>query len=279
MSEIVLVDFSNLAHCVWHPAVAAQKAGEDALVAHKAQCASCEIGEPCTNKPRQYDAKQVLLTNLDLKLQTLSEAIVPPIKSWVFVKDGKDLSKRALFPGYKSGRPVMEFDPKPLAEAHLREKGCRFAWSSHAEADDAICTMANDLKASGMKVVVVSSDADLWALYDPPLVRIYLMTRKEWLEPAHIEKKFGFREPQFIRLSKSLWGDSSDAIPNVVPRQQKQLMPLIKASDGTLEGLESLLTQSAVSAKCWALFYGNVKQVRVNYQLVTLNAEVPIEWL
>lgn len=285
-NTIVLVDFSNLVHACWHPAEAAQKAGEEELARHREKCASCDVGELCTSRPRQYDARQVLLTNLDLKFQTLAEAIQVPTKQWLMVKDGHDTRKRELFPAYKAGRTELAEDIKPLAEQHIRSKKCRFVWSPAAEADDLIATITRQLVHADwahdkvpFDVVIVSSDADLWALYEPPRVRVFLMTRKEWLTPAHIEKKFGFPDPRFIRLHKSLWGDASDAIPNAVPRMQKQLLPLIKASDGTWPDFHRLASTTGISERCAQLLRENIQQVEVNLKLVTLDPTVPVEWL
>ncbi len=281
---VVLVDFSGLAWTCWEPAVSAQEAGQKALAEHKARCATCEMGDACGDTPRQYDPQKVLLTNLDLKFGTLIEAIDVPVKQWVMVKDGRDEKRRQLLPEYKAQREQKPFDPRPLAEEHVRKKGCRFAWSPHAEADDAIAAMATVLSRGVPEagiwpkdVIIVSSDKDLWQLWNPPLVRIYLTAKKEWLTEAYMEKKLRVTEARHVRLVKALWGDPSDNIPNAVPRMQKQLLPLIKASDGTLQ--DFLPRTVGIGGRAEELLSANGLQVATNYDVVGLYDDVPVEWL
>lgn len=290
---IVLVDFSNLAHTCWHPAVAAQEAGLKALEEHRGKCVVCEIGDPCDAKPRQYDAKKVLLENLNLKFGTLAEAIGTSVKTWVMVKDGRETKRRQLWPAYKGTREPMEFDPRPLAEEHLRAKGCRFCWSPEAEADDTIATMATDLAASGMDVVIVSSDKDMWSLWNPPQIRIYLTTKKEFLTREYLGSKFpersktskvpGIEDVRHVRLCKALWGDPSDNLPNAAPRMQAELTPLIKSGDGTLSGFfiqaECAFLRGQLSKRCHQLLVDCGGQVCTNYEVAGLYLDVPVEWL
>lgn len=295
---IVLVDFSGLAWTCWEPALSAQEASQAALAAHQATCASCELDEPCPTKPRVYDAKRVLLENIDLKFGTLTEAIDTPVKTWVMVKDGKDARRRQLWPAYKANREEKPFDPRPLAEEHIRKKGCRFCWSPEAEADDAIATMAKVLSEGVLgptvdipakDVVIVSSDKDLWQLWDPPRVRIYLTTKKEFLGKEYLNKKFpersktskvpGIEDVRHVRLCKALWGDPSDNIPNAMPRAQADLAPLIKASDGTLDGFLALCTTVRLGDKVMGRLDAAREQIRTNYEVVGLYYDVPVIWL
>ncbi len=276
---IVLVDFSGLAWTCYEPALSAQEAGEATLAAHRAKCANCELGEPCPTKPRQYDAKKVLLENLDLKFGTLTEAIDTKVKTWVMVKDGKDARRRQLWPAYKANREQKPFDPRPLAEEHVRKKGARFCWSPEAEADDTIATMAGDLVAGGFNVIIVSSDKDMWQVWDPPRVRIYLTTKKEFLTREYMEKKLRVNEPNQVRLVKALWGDSSDNIPNALPRMQKQVLPLVKSCQGDLEAFFTSMSTVAVGDRCMELLDKGRQQIRTNWEVVGLYLDVPVVWL
>lgn len=293
---IVLVDFSGLAWTCWEPALSAQEAGERALAEHRAKCASCELGDPCPTKPRQYDAKKVLFENIDLKFGTLIESINVPVKTWVMVKDGKDARRRQLWPAYKMNREQKPFDPRPLAEEHIRSKGARFCWSPEAEADDAIATMAKVLSEgvpeAGIrpkKVIIVSSDKDLWQVWNPPLVEIYLTTKKEFLTKEYVHRKFpdrsktskvpGIDSVKHVRLCKALWGDPSDNIPNAMPRMQGDLTPLIKESDGTLDHFLSLCTDVRLGDKVMGKLDAARNQIRTNWEVVGLYLDVPVVWL
>lgn len=276
---IVLVDFSGLAHACWEPAVSAQEAGEAALASHRTGCAVCTMGDPCSNLPKQYDAKEVFVTNINLKFGTLAEALGSSVKTWVMVKDGRDERRRQLWPAYKANREQRDFDPRPLAESIIRAKGCRFCWNPNAEADDTIATMASDL-CDAMNVVIVSSDKDLWQLWDPPRVRIYLTTKKEWLTAEYMEKKLRVNRASQVRLVKALWGDPSDNIPNAIPRMQAQLLPLVKSSDGSLRRFwDEVTNHQGLTAKCHELLAKGQGQVNTNWLVVGLYDDAEVVWL
>lgn len=275
---ITLVDFSGLAWTCYEPALSAQRAGEEDLARHREKCAVCELGEPCTSRPRQYDAKDVLLTNIDLKFETLAEAIQTPVKTWVMVLDGQDDWRRKVCPQYKGNREKKDYDPRPRAEQHVRGKGCRFVVSEKAEADDAIATMALQLRDQ-FDIVVVSSDKDLWAVWDPPAVRVYLPVKKAWLDREYMEKRLRVDQPRHIRLVKALWGDPSDNLPNCAPRTQAQLVPLIKQSDGTLDHFLALAKSASLTDTCRGHLNRGLANICGNYQVVGLLTDVPIAWL
>jgi len=278
MSHLVIVDFSNIVHTCYHPAIAAQQQGQAALELHVTTCGVCSLGDPCPSRPKQYDPQQVFRTNLRLKTETLSQAIHVPVKQWIFVKDGSKQSRLDLFPEYKSGRTPMTFDAKSIAEEFWRNLGCKFAICPTTEADDSIATIVRASRPQ-FDIIIVSSDADLWTLYDPPGISIYLPTSKEWLGPARIEKKFGFTNPKFIRLHKTFFGDSSDHIPNLMPRMQKSIIPIILASDGGLDSVLGPVYSGQASPKAREMLIKNEIGVKRNWELVGLNFEADIEWL
>lgn len=290
-TTVVLVDFSGLAWTCYEPALSAEEAGKKALAAHREVCASCELGDPCDAKPKQYDAKRVTLTNVDLKLGSISEQLDVPVKQWLMVKDGHDTTRRALWPAYKANREQKPFDPRPLVQEYLTEKkGCTFMWAEDAEADDAIATMTHDLVEANFDVVIVSSDKDLWQLWQPPRVRIFLTTKNEFLGKEYLYKKFpersktskvpGIEDVRHVRLCKALWGDPSDNIPNAMPRAQADLVPLIKSSDGTLEDFLSRCTTVTLGDKVMGRLEKALGQIRINYDIVGLRGDVtavPVE--
>lgn len=293
MSTLVLVDFSNLAQCCWHPALSAQEAGQKALVEHATVggCLACANGMndgnvirqmDCSKAPAQYDAKLVLLGNLDMKLETLKETLGVMPSRYTFVKDGHATKKFAIYPGYKATRDRTKFDPRSLAEEYIRrtlapEAG--WAWSAEFEADDTIATMALSGSTSGLNVIVVSGDRDLWPLLQYPRVRIYSLAHKTFVGPAHVKKSFDVDDPKFIPLHKALWGDSGDNVPNAVPRMQKPLLPVIHASDGTLMDFLEKTDRFPLSDRCVELLQNNLSQVCCNEQLVRLKMNVPVEML
>jgi 5'-3' exonuclease len=144
------------------------------------------------------------------------------------------------------------------------------------EADDAIATLVRANRGQ-RPIVIASGDKDLWALFDPPAVRVYNPITQKYLEPEKVGEKFHGLEPKHIRVAKAFWGDPSDGLPNVAPRQQKQLVPLIKSTDGDLMAVLALAGQS-VNERCLVLLNDNMNQVLLNWRMAGLNDDVHLEW-
>jgi len=250
--DILLVDFSNFVNVCWWPAVQAQEA--DA----------------------KYDAKLVLRTNIEHKMATM-DAAMDGLHNYevFFVEDRPPKAKYELYPLYKANRPPKDFDPRPLAKEYLAGRGV-FIWSPDNEADDAIATLVHQLWGTDSSVVVVSSDKDLWQLIQKG-VRIWSPSTGKFVDEAAIVKAFGVADPKHIPLVKALWGDSGDNVPNAVPRMQKQLLPVIKDSDGSLGDFWMIHFGYNLTDRCEVLLTQGLEQVKINYELVKLKNKVPIE--
>jgi 5'-3' exonuclease len=276
--SLALVDFSNLASMCWYPALSAQEVARKELAEHGANCLACQSIEPCETARgiTQYDAQKVLRTNLSLKLNTLLPLIEIPLENWVFVKDGHAKDKYEKYPAYKGNRDPNRYDPCDLAEKYLRELAPTSRWviSQDHEADDTIASMAMMASRSGVPAVVVSSDKDLWSLLQYPDVHVYSSAHKAFIGPEHITKAFGVTHPKYIMLCKSLWGDSGDNVPNAVPRMQKQLVPVIEASDGSLNDFLAKTEAFHLTDRCKQLLAQGQDQVRINEFLVRLSTDI-----
>lgn len=215
-----------------------------------------------------------VLENLRLKLERLSVSFEVEIKNFLMVKDQRPEAKYLLYPEYKAGRKKPDQDPRPDAEAFVRKEwGSKFIWSPGNEADDAIAALTDRSIKAGREVIVVSNDKDLYQLLQSGC-SIYDHVKRLWVLPEHIEKAFGVTDPGHIVLVKALWGDVGDNVPNVIPRQQKQLLPLIKATGD----LNKVLAGEGTSPKCRDLLIRNQAEVLRNYELVRLNKDVKLEW-
>jgi hypothetical protein len=300
---LVLVDFSNIVQTCWHPAIAAHEAGEKALAEHAATCKVClphdctrceatdgpGTGNPlpcalhpdqpirwahiCPSAPKRYDLHEVYRENLRLKVGTLTEALQTPVHTWLMVKDSRSTKRYEAFPEYKGNRERKDTygDPRPEGEEYFRNLGCDFYIADGYEADDAIAALALGCRETA-NVVIVSSDKDLWQLLSPPDIRVFSPTLKLFIGPERLEKAFQVSEPRHIRLCKALWGDASDNMPNAVPRMQKALLPLIKASDGSLDDFLRKVTVADLSPRCRELLTKGIDQVATNYFLAGLMA-------
>lgn len=252
--DYLLVDFSNFTNVCWWPAVQAQEA------------------DP------KYDAKLVLRTNLEHKMSTM-DAAMDGLHSYrlVFVEDRPPKAKYEIYPLYKANRLPKDFDPRPLAKEYMADRGT-FLWSQDNEADDTIATLVRRCLDTCDSITIVSSDKDLWQLIKPR-VRIWSPSTGKFVDEAAILKSFGVTNPNHIPLCKALWGDAGDNVPNAIPRMQKQLLPIIRLSDGTLEDMSLRIGQSyaGISQRCRQLYVEGWPQVEVNYKLVKLDENVIID--
>jgi 5'-3' exonuclease len=276
---LVLVDFSAIAYACWATAERAEQAGKERWTEHLSICEKCGNDEHCPSPPpKQYDPHEVLKSNLKMKLATICDDT--PASSpheLVMVLDSHPKWKYDTFPGYKANREER-FNPRPEAEAFLREAypGMKWVKAPGEEADDAIATIVFKNEAD-IPIVIASGDKDLWALYDPPHVRIYNPITQKYLEPETVLEKFNGLEPHHIRAFKAFWGDPSDGLPNVAPRQQKQLVPLIHRAGGDLLKVIEL-AKSEANAKCNSLIETNLEQVVINWKMAGLKHDVELEW-
>lgn len=290
-SVLILVDFSAIAYACWASAEAAEKSSKEALAQHMDTCANRSNVECCHHTLpeglpdvlcatarliKQYDPHEVLKTNLRMKMATIEEHTGESPLKFVMVLDSHAQWKFDLFPSYKGDR-VQRFNPRPEAEAFLREAYPAMQWviAPGQEADDAIATLVKANRGQH-PIVIVTGDKDIWQLWGPG-VKIFAPVTKKFLDADTIAKKFYGLRPHHIRLAKALWGDTSDSIPNVAPRQQKQLVPLILAGQGGLDSLTNL-REKGVSEKCLAMLSEAKQQVVTNWKLVGLNPDCNLEW-
>lgn len=296
MKSLVVVDFSNFVHTCWWPAVSAQEAQNK----HIAGCQACQGAayglegyKYCPDLPEKYDARKVLLTNLAGKMRTIERAMEEAeIRNpeYLFVEDRDSKRKYEIYPLYKANRergadPVTgdpPFDPRPLAKEWCRQSGyTQFCHSPDNEADDAIASiMAMTPHTPEFAVVIVSSDKDLWQLMNPPYVWIYQITKDKFVTPEDVLKKFGVSRPEYIPLHKTLWGDSGDNVPNIVPRMQKALIPIIERSNGTLADFLELCLADLNHKRAWELLNDAMASNALyrNWNLVNLDKNCPLVW-
>jgi DNA polymerase-1 len=255
MNPLVFVDFSNIARSCWHPAEAAVKAN-----------------------PGKYVIEEVFKNNLVAKMDTIEKHTGVEAGRYIMAVDDRCQWRYELFPEYKGNRDRSGVDPRPLARQYLAAVyPMRWASAPGAEADDVIAAMVRVGVKQGREMVVVSGDKDLWQLLGQPGVKVFLPTKKVFVTPEMVLEEYGCG-PSHIRLAKALWGDPSDNMPNCLPRQQKQFMPHILASNGTLPDMLAVAILGGLSEKAKALMDQNIKQVGINYSLATLKDDVLVKF-
>lgn len=255
---VVLIDFSHLYHVCRQRALEAD--------------------------PSKYEFIDSLLYHFEGKLRTLKRHLndlnIVGFDS-VFVEDRVPARKLKLLPSYKGTRENRS-DEKSALKTALIGKGykSRFCYSEGNEADDSIATLVAVAKAAGVDSIVVSGDKDLWQLIDDPKVRVYSPIKQEMVSDADIEKAFKCR-PIHIALHKSLWGDSGDCVPNVMPRTQKDMLPLILSTDGLLESLKASVEGDGkfyIKPACYQKWLDAQDEIQRNWGLVKLQTDCELIW-
>lgn len=223
-----------------------------------------------------YGAESNYLEFVLSKVEGFQDLFKTPRSGIVLAKDSRAQWKYDLYPGYKGKRKPVDFDPRPDAESLLKQKGWRFAYSPGFEADDVIASLIPE----DLDCVVVSSDKDLWQLIAPH-VRVWDPVKRDYVDRPKIEKSFGLEDPKQIRLHKALWGDTSDNLPNLAPRMQRYLLPIVRSTDGSLENFTELLLVASeagvLSNRCRALLARNYNEIKLNWELAGLK-KCKVEW-
>ena len=286
---ILLIDFSN----VVYSSIFSCMASEVPPIKNPEDC------------PPNYT--DYLLT-FQQKTEDLLHTIFPydaTIREYYFVIDDRPVEKHRLFPEYKAKRKRnggFRFDPKRRAMEMLAHWGAKIIYSEYQEADDAISSYIGSNPDE--KFVVATTDKDLWQLCQLDNVRIFNFHNKnkekryvtsDQLDDAFVDSKTNRQALEdaglkfhysHIALYKTLWGDSSDNIPNLIQRQKKVLLPIIAQTDGTYESFQKKIRENwfKVTAKnkpiitdtCKNLLVEFKEQLKLFYQIVNLKYACPV---
>lgn len=196
----------------------------------------------------------------------------------VFALDSFPQAKKDIYPGYKEGRKKFDFDPKKgLLSALSNILEFKIAKVKGYEADDVIGSIV--AQNPDKQCVVISSDKDLWVLMKYDNCNIYSIHKNEYVTHEMFVEEFKVVNYHHLTLVKTLWGDTSDAVPNKMPRAQKHMLPLINESDGTLGSLIQNFDskKSLIPPKVVAMWEQNEDQIVDNYSLVSLNCSLEFE--
>lgn len=217
-----------------------------------------------------------------------------PMHKIIFALDQRPTEKYEIYPEYKKRDKKLicsdgsKFDPREIVLAEIAKRGATVVYAKDREADDAIASFVAQNFYS--EIVVVSTDKDLWAILDHKNVRLFNMVKNEYVNKTHLRESFCIKDKHKvltnwikhysqIKLWKTLWGDSSDNIPNAIPRMKKQLLPFVNASDGTWEDFKKKLDYGQLTKKCKELLLKNEEQIKINSKLVDLkyNCDLIVE--
>lgn len=220
---------------------------------------------------------QGILRTLD---RTLQKKLGISSYDLVFAEDRVPIRKLSLLNSYKSNRTTNHDGNKQAVKAKLRERGVRGYWcySEGNEADDVIATVVALTKGKGLFSIIVTRDRDAWQLIDQTVLVLDPKTN-EFIRPEDVVQQFCL-PPSHIALHKSLWGDAGDCVPNVCPRTQKNLLPLMQKSDGTYENFNMVVKEewNYLPEKCRQKLINSSSQIQINWQLVNLDTQCPLIW-
>lgn len=241
--------------------------------------------------PPQYDLQQVTIENVVGKLRTIKKELGDRRiigYDLVFVEDRPALRKLALLPTYRQGHLDTHLEKEDVKN-YLLQNGnhTRFCYSPNNEADDAIASLCSLALASDstLNLIICTADRDLWQLIGPR-VSIFNPIKKEIVTNEDIATAFEWKtstmpcRPMHIPLIKALWGDSGDCVPNVMPRTQKHLLPIIHQTDGTFEMFKQQMEEQKfyIPSKHYLKYVEQVPNIDRNYQLVKLDNQCELQW-
>jgi DNA polymerase-1 len=187
-----------------------------------------------------------------------------------------------IYPEYKQNRIEP---PDPLRRQFkdcrrmLAAIGIPCLQAEGYEADDLIGTLADRLRAQGLRVVMVSGDKDLAQLVGEGITLLDV-AREEEFDIDGVVERFGVRPEQIPDLL-ALHGDSIDNIPGVPGIGKKTAEALLK-SYRSLEDIiknpdriEGLPIRNALGVKRKVL--AGLESARLSRRLATIARDVPID--
>ncbi|MBS7539704.1 DNA polymerase I [Ancylobacter lacus] len=184
--------------------------------------------------------------------------------------------RKDIYPLYKAQRPDLPEDliPQfPLIREATRAFDLACVEQAGFEADDLIATYAEQAKAKGARVTIISSDKDLMQLVDGR-VRMYDPMKDRAIGVDEVFEKFGVSPDKVVDV-QSLAGDSVDNVPGVPGIGIKTAAQLL-ADFGDLDTLLARAGEIKQPKRRESLI-NFADQARLSRELVTLKRDVALE--
>ena len=183
--------------------------------------------------------------------------------------------RNEIYGDYKANRPPPPEDlvPQfPLFRDAVRAFGLPCIEMEGYEADDLIATYAEQAKADGHEVVIVSSDKDLMQLVDGGVTMLDPMKNRA-IGHDEVREKF-FVAPEHVVDVQALAGDSTDNVPGVPGIGVKTAAQLIDEY-GDLDNLLAHAEEIKQPKRRQNLIE-NAEMARISRELVRLKRDVPV---
>jgi len=193
-----------------------------------------------------------------------------------------DVSRKTFrqdrFKEYKIQRPPTPDKLKmqiPLIKKIINYLGIKIIEKERWEADDLIASLVKKAKKDGVKVIIVSSDKDIFQLIYKDKVVIYEPFKDRFYEEESFLQEFGFSPSRFIDYL-TLVGDTVDNIPGAKGIGRKQAVDLIRKYE-SIEKIYQNLEELSPSIK--EILEKEKEKVFLSKELVKLDEiELEVDW-
>jgi DNA polymerase-1 len=205
--------------------------------------------------------------------------VQPTMVAW----DAGSSGRTELFADYKSGRrsrPDLLKGQWPAMEPLVEAFGYRNVKLDGFEADDVIASLAEQARAAGVPVTIVTGDRDVFQLIDEQgLVQVMAtargITETKLYDRQAVIDRYGL-PPELIPDFYGLKGDTSDNIPGIPGIGEKTASELIQRF-GSLEGVLSHVRDIGGPKRKQSLI-DHAEDARLSKRLATVKRDLPVEF-
>ena len=201
-----------------------------------------------------------------------------PTHTAVVWDGGLAAERMALLPQYKAQRAEMPAGLRPQLDGmadYLRAAGICSLMKEGCEADDWIAALTARAAASGLPVVIASSDKDFMQLVSDGVKLLVPHDKTEGLwDVAQVRRKTGVEPAQIVDWL-SLVGDASDNIPGV-PGIGSKIAAELLGQFGSIDAMYGRLAEVR-SERVRTSLLAAEEAVRRNQQLIRLTDTVPCD--
>jgi DNA polymerase-1 len=201
-------------------------------------------------------------------------------KATVVVWDAGSSGRKEIYQEYKSqrsSRPDLLKEQWPHLEPLVDAFGYRNLSVAGYEADDVIASIAEQAKAAGVPVMVVTGDRDAYQLVDD---EVRIMTTSRGITDTRVYDRAGVVDrygipPELVPDFIGLKGDTSDNIPGVPGIGDKTAADLLQRF-GSLEGVLEHVDEIS-GAKRKENLTEHAENARLSKQLATAKRDIPLD--
>jgi DNA polymerase-1 len=201
-------------------------------------------------------------------------------KATVVVWDAGSSGRKEIYQEYKaqrSSRPDLLKEQWPHFEPLVEAFGYRNLSVAGYEADDVIASIAEQAKAAGVPVMVVTGDRDAYQLVDD---EVRIMTTSRGITDTRVYDREGVVDrygipPELVPDFIGLKGDTSDNIPGVPGIGDKTAADLLQRF-GSLEAVLEHVDEIS-GAKRKQNLTEHAEDARLSKQLATAKRDIPLD--